>query len=400
MKNISSAILIALFIVATSNNCIAQWVPVYQDINTLFGDAAFPTDHTGYVTIQDTIGIGVLCTNDGGISWNKKYITGLSGISRVAMADSMTGYLIQGGVPIKLLKTTDGFSTYTIHRLDSCYAVLSLELLNDSTGFYLNNETRLRKFKHSGTSFFHVFDTLFAGQNLQFVNSHTGFLDNGDRLLMTSDTGATWNYVNNNLGFYCVVFEFADSLNGYFHDGVSTIYKTSDGGVTFPIQYNFPGVSGFAAVGNFCMASNNMGNVAYTTDGGLTWQTESTGINFTSPDSYVIKNTPGGNYFLYSGSCGEIRKRSPLISGISETSVDENISIFPNPFSQQTTISFGEQNQNWRVKIVDVLGKGKMSLTFTGNQLVIDRSELSEGVYFVMMTDEKNNVTNRKIIVQ
>ena len=357
MKIKHTAIVIALFLSIATHKSLAQWIPVFQDANTFYKDAEFPTDHTGYVIASDSLGAVVLITADGGTTWTRKHINGWSYIDRIAMFDSLRGYLIKGGVPVQLLRTTDGFTTYTVRNLDSCFVVRDLQLLNDSTGLYLNNETRLRKFKNYGTSYFHVFDTLFDGQNLQFVSPTTGFLDNGYQLLKTSDGGSTWNYVNTNLGFYTVVMKFADSLNGYFHDA-TTIYKTSDGGVTFPQQYNFINPVSFAAKGNFCMAANNFGDVAYTTDNAVTWQTESTGINWIANESYIVKNRPDGTCFIFSGNSGEIRMRQPVIAGMDQLHEEREFYFYPNPVSDKLVItSDGIDLQGATVRIVELTGK-------------------------------------------
>ena len=399
-KNNYTAILIAILFLTTTHNGFAQWVQVYQDINTIYGDAAFPTDNIGYVTAADSGGAVVLCTSDGGSSWNRKYINGWGYIDKIAMADSLSGYLIKGGVPVQLLKTSDGFITYTIHNLDSCFIVQSLELLNDSTGFYLNNETRLRKFKNYGSSYFHVFDTLFDGQNLQFVNSNTGFLDNGIKLLKTSDGGRNWNFVNNNLGFYTVVFKFVDSLNGYFHDA-SMIYKTSDGGISFPQQYNFPNPTTFAAKGNFCMVANNSGDVAYTTDNAQTWQTETTGINFINNESYIIKDTPGGSCFLFSAYSGEIRKRQPVIAGTTQLAGDKDISFYPNPASDKIIINSNIFDlRNATVRIIDITGKRVFSQKQDNFDCVTIEIPpfISDGFYMLEIENSDQRLSKRLLI--
>ncbi len=85
---------------------------------------------------------------------------------------------------------------------------------------------------------------------------------------------------------------------------------------------------------------------------------------------------------------------------ISETSDQFKISIYPNPFTSQTTISFSEQQINTTIKITDILGQVITTIHFTGRQLVIDKAEMKAGIYFVQTTDEKKNVTNKKIIIQ
>ncbi len=79
---------------------------------------------------------------------------------------------------------------------------------------------------------------------------------------------------------------------------------------------------------------------------------------------------------------------------------DYSISIAPNPFSSQTTISFSILQRNTTIKIIDILGKEIESFNFSGSQFVINKGGLKAGIYFVQVTDNKKNVTNRKIVVQ
>jgi len=399
MKNIYTIIFVAMLCAATPNRIFAQWITVYHDLNAQFYDAAFPTDLIGYVAASDSGGRVVLCTNDGGVTWSRKPIPGWSNIDKIAMTDSVTGYLIKGGAPGKILKTTDGFNTYSLHTTDSSFIVQAISLLNDSTGFYLNNAARLRKFKNNGSTVSHVIDTLADGQNLQFVTSYTGYMDTGNGLLMSADAGSTWNSVNNNLGFYCVEFNFADSMTGYFTD-YSKIYKTTDGGQTFSVQNNFPNVYSLAVNGNFCMAANDTGNVSYTTDGGLSWQGEITGINFVVAEPYTVKNAPGGSCYLFSQFCGEVKKWQPVTENISQPSANSNFTVYPEPCTSQATISFCEPQRNAEINLLSIEGKEIFSLNFSGTQFPFDMSKVSPGIYFLSVRDEMRNIMNRKIIKQ
>lgn len=399
MKIKHTAIIIALFLSIVTQKSLAQWIPVFQDINTFYKDAEFPTDHTGYVIASDSVGAVVLVTADGGTTWTRKHINGWGYIDKIAMFDSLRGYLIKGGAPVQLLRTTDGFTTYTVRNLDSCFVVQDLQLLNDSTGLYLNNETRLRKFKNYGASYFHVFDTLFDGQNLQFVSPTTGFLDNGYQLLKTTDGGSTWNYANTNLGFYTVVMKFADSLNGYFHDA-TTIYKTSNGGIGFPQQYNFTDPSSFATKGNFCMVANSTGNVAYTTDNALTWQTETTGINWIVNESYIVKNRPDGTCFIFSGNSGEIRKRQPVIAVIDQLHDEKKFSVYPNPAKDKIAIAAnGIDLQDATVSILELTGKTVFTKKII-SECSINLPEYISNGFYVLEIETKNRRLTKPLVIQ
>lgn len=74
------------------------------------------------------------------------------------------------------------------------------------------------------------------------------------------------------------------------------------------------------------------------------------------------------------------------------------ISIFPNPFTLQTTITFDEVTENTEVKIIDAIGKMLKTFTFTGTQLIIERGELSPGVYFIQLKNG-NKLEHKKIII-
>lgn len=76
-----------------------------------------------------------------------------------------------------------------------------------------------------------------------------------------------------------------------------------------------------------------------------------------------------------------------------------NLTIYPNPFSLQTTIYFSNDELH-KIKIVDLLGKEIRSINIKGKQYVIERGQMPAGIYFVQTIGEKNNITNKKIIIQ
>jgi hypothetical protein len=77
-----------------------------------------------------------------------------------------------------------------------------------------------------------------------------------------------------------------------------------------------------------------------------------------------------------------------------------DIQIYPNPFSSQTNIHFSKEQKNVAIKIADLSGKVIKTISFSGSLLSIDRANLQAGIYFVQITDDKMNFTNRKIVVQ
>lgn len=85
---------------------------------------------------------------------------------------------------------------------------------------------------------------------------------------------------------------------------------------------------------------------------------------------------------------------------INNINKQETISIFPNPFTSQTTINFADEQMNTSIKITNILGKEIKTINFTGRQLVIDKEEMEAGIYFVQTTDKQKRIINNKIIIQ
>ncbi len=86
--------------------------------------------------------------------------------------------------------------------------------------------------------------------------------------------------------------------------------------------------------------------------------------------------------------------------GIEKIQYESSFVIAPNPVTSQTTISFSAEQKNTTIRITGLLGKEIKTINFTGRQLVIDKDEMNEGIYFVQIINEKKNISNRKIVIQ
>lgn len=122
-------------------------------------------------------------------------------------------------------------------------------------------------------------------------------------------------------------------------------------------------------------------------------------LNFiaSQPSQYItVKNMPG------IAAWNQIDNFSIMTTtGIGEQqSSNSKVSIYPNPFTQSTTINFEEEQKNITIKIMNLSGNEFKSVNFTGKQLVIDKEEMKAGIYFVQTIDEKKKVTNNKLVIQ
>ncbi|MGB3949169.1 MAG: T9SS type A sorting domain-containing protein [Bacteroidia bacterium] len=92
---------------------------------------------------------------------------------------------------------------------------------------------------------------------------------------------------------------------------------------------------------------------------------------------------------------------APLGTGIVNRKTENTISIAPNPFSTNTTITFNTEVQNATVKVFDVIGKEVKTLHFTGKEFTLEKGDLNAGIYSVKIISANQSViANQKIVIR
>lgn len=129
-----------------------------------------------------------------------------------------------------------------------------------------------------------------------------------------------------------------------------------------------------------------------------TWFKDGVALNV---NDSVLTVTANGCYTASCASCGYFPSDTVCITslGISETNLG-NTTIMPNPFTNQTTIAFGEPQINTSILIMDVLGKVVKSITVTGKECILEKGDMKPGVYFVRITNSNFGVINKKVVIQ
>ena len=94
-------------------------------------------------------------------------------------------------------------------------------------------------------------------------------------------------------------------------------------------------------------------------------------------------------------------------NSVSQLEMANSVTIYPNPFTSQTTITFSEIQKNTTIKIMDVVGKEIRNLELgirNSKTVTLDMSGYAKGVYFVQITTSAGSanekVVNKKIVVQ
>ncbi len=122
-------------------------------------------------------------------------------------------------------------------------------------------------------------------------------------------------------------------------------------------------------------------------------------ITFTAIDNGIPADTTVIDRIVCISNCGSVG-----IKAINDDMAN-SISIAPNPFSTQTTISFSTEQKNTKLKVTNVLGEEVFQSTISSKQYTLDMTGVAKGIYFVRITtagsaSSPTDVVNRKIVVQ
>ena len=83
-----------------------------------------------------------------------------------------------------------------------------------------------------------------------------------------------------------------------------------------------------------------------------------------------------------------------------ESNLVNSFSIFPNPFSNETTLKIDQELKNATISIINTFGQQVKQISgFSGSEIKLHRENLSEGIYFLRLMQENNVISTCKLIV-
>jgi len=142
-------------------------------------------------------------------------------------------------------------------------------------------------------------------------------------------------------------------------------------------------------------------NQAGTWDG-VKYESLGTGLSDGPTDFEIYKGKlyAGGRFKGFTNGVAVLDTTDFTTSVLNINSSENTISIYPNPFTFQTTISFSVEQKNTTIIITDLLGNEIYSEIFSGKRLLLNKADMKAGIYFLETIDKKNHTTNNKIIIQ
>lgn len=115
------------------------------------------------------------------------------------------------------------------------------------------------------------------------------------------------------------------------------------------------------------------------------------------PSMGLLRNDMGA----YGGPYATLFPSFSTITGIHELKTEDNFSVFPNPFSVETTIRAKTLFQNVTLRIYNSLGQEIRRIdNISGQEIKINRGNLQSGIYLIRLTRNNVVVGNNVIIVE
>ena len=367
------------------------WIPgnvtgaTALDISSIFG---YNKDTAWVSMLDNNIGGGAIFrTNNGGTSWSKQTSATFSSPGGstdfiymfdknigVCVGDSNTGYweiysTLNGGTNWTRV-TTGNIPANTIGEagFENSYSVIG------NTIWFGTSNGRVYKSINKGLTWTVATTGLASVTRVAFKDANNGIATDGLLLKKTTDGGNTWTTLTFTGNFYETDLKYVTGTTGTY-----------------------------ISVGSTAMGAAFNGS-SYSFDNGITW----TNIDLLDHSSVAFLNSitgwsgsintssTVGGMFKWTGTFTSI-KNDDYIKGIS-------INAFPNPFTNQVTLSVNSENEvstNLSVEITDVLGNTvKKKSEFIGNEIKLDRGTLSNGIYFYKVYNSNTIIGTGRLIAQ
>ncbi len=355
----------------------------------------FLNDSEGWIVIHSAVDSSyILYTENGGDSWEHRS-THKTAFNAIRMRDQNTGFTggQDGGI---IYKTVDGGYTWNFHwSLGTTLAEIEFPQLPADTGFACGMNGTLMMITPAGGMSMDV-NVNSDLHGLSFpINSYQGWLSGWN--IVRHYIGGTWyadqvhitgyhndiEFINNQTGWTCGD-RIMHTTDGY--NWVDQVTEDQLVGDLFSIS--------FANSETGC-AVGTVGQVFFTTDGGINWSKVDLGTT-----EYLI------DVQMTSPTCGFITGQGKLIykymqvSGIENQVESESIEIWPNPTSGKFKVQISNY-KIYKIEIIDAFGKVVKSITgnFQTDNLELDVNLLNSGVYFCRFYFE-NKILTEKLIIQ
>uniref|UniRef100_UPI003BA6B7C7 WD40/YVTN/BNR-like repeat-containing protein n=1 Tax=Emticicia sp. TaxID=1930953 RepID=UPI003BA6B7C7 len=256
-------------------NSWSEVTEITDKLTTLYTRIQFVDELNGFIFGGSII----LYTNDGGITWGKRY-TSIGGAHKMGayLLDSQHGIISGGGGAVAL--THNGTLSW-IEKNVNVLDFKGVKFVDKFNGWAFSEKNYAKTIDGGKTWTYHSLNNNETIVRWFFLNKNIGWLITaGKSVFKTIDGGLSWTQMsfNVNLGnsFFSGIF-FFDENNGWIVGTFNLALKTTDGGQTWTSvnnisyeQNSFQDI--YFASRNKGWITQSQGVIYVTNDGGRTWQ--------------------------------------------------------------------------------------------------------------------------------
>ncbi|TND10196.1 MAG: hypothetical protein FD123_444 [Bacteroidetes bacterium] len=235
----------------------------------------------------------ILHTLNGGANWNVDGTDVTNAIYEDAFfANSGLGWVVGNN---HVFKTGSGGTSWTDTTLNVFY-MKCVHFINPDTGWAgslaSSGNGKLWRTMDGGTNWSLVSST--TTDDVWFTDFNNGFRINSytSQFEKTTNSGANWTNISSFSGFEGEIY-FPNATTGYCYNNGSQHFKTINGGATWTNPNPQIGLGVHFATPLKGWVVGNNGMIQRTNDGGLTWYTQTSGVNFPLHDICFSDETHG-----------------------------------------------------------------------------------------------------------
>ena len=230
---------------------------------------------------------------------------------------------------------------------------------------------------------------------LPAINGNNYWAGTNNGLYLSKDKGNSW--ILSDSGLTCInIGAFAFKDNMIFLGTLNGIFKSIDNGSSWTaISNGLPINTWIDALiindSNIFAGTNN--GIYLSNNDGASWSA----INLGLPTDNLVKNLVINNNFLFAmiDTFGVWKRPLSDFVGIKENTLNNNISIYPNPTKDILTIETNLNTQQ-KLEISNLMGQ-TIYTYYIYNKATINTSAWASGVYILKLNTDKQTVV-RKIV--
>ena len=136
------------------------------------------------------------------------------------------------------------------------------------------------------------------------------------------------------------------------------------------------------------------------------WREQSSPNSSIGSDINYVVSSDGIYYVLVTdaNNCTSQSNRITYNEGpLSTENLDNSnyLSVYPNPFRDETTVDFGQRITEATVRVIDVYGKlVELHNVVDTDKYIIKKTNKASGIYFMEIEINKRNVSNIKLVIK